>query len=232
MRHGTPPIVTSVRRRPAPRSARRAELLDIALELFAERGIERTTVRDIGDAAGILSGSLYHHFRSKTEIVAEILSGGLDQVAHHSRIGARSPVPAPARLAYIILEYVRWVAANPRMASMLDQNKDYLREEIELADIEEARQSNRLVWVSVVERGQSDGTFRTDIDSDVAVRAMFDGLSRAVRWFPPNGEFDAETIARQLAGLYVRGLVAPGVAFEVDDADAVAALDDQANEAH
>src|ERR1700742_4067790 len=54
--------------------SRRDELLGIAAELFAERGFKNTTVRDIADAAGILSGSLYHHFDSKESMVDEILS--------------------------------------------------------------------------------------------------------------------------------------------------------------
>ena len=52
----------------------------IAAGLFAERGLRATTVRDIADAAGILSGSLYHHFSSKEAIVDEILRGFLDSL--------------------------------------------------------------------------------------------------------------------------------------------------------
>ncbi|MFL6024430.1 MAG: TetR/AcrR family transcriptional regulator, partial [Marmoricola sp.] len=58
--------------------SRRDELLAIASGLFAERGFKNTTVRDIADAAGILSGSLYHHFDSKESMVDEILRGFLD----------------------------------------------------------------------------------------------------------------------------------------------------------
>ena len=46
--------------------------------MFAERGLRATTVRDIADGAGILSGSLYHHFASKEEMVDELLRGFLD----------------------------------------------------------------------------------------------------------------------------------------------------------
>ena len=57
-----------------PNATRRDELLAIAASLFAEKGFRNTTVRDIADAAGILSGSLYHHFDSKESMVDEILS--------------------------------------------------------------------------------------------------------------------------------------------------------------
>src|SRR6476469_3196970 len=54
-------------------TTRRAELLGIAATLFADQGFTNTTVRDIADAAGILSGSLYHHFDSKEAMVDELL---------------------------------------------------------------------------------------------------------------------------------------------------------------
>ena len=49
----------------SPPNSRRDELLELAATMFAERGLRATTVRDIADGAGILSGSLYHHFASK-----------------------------------------------------------------------------------------------------------------------------------------------------------------------
>ena len=55
-------------------SERRTDLIRLAGELFAEKGFRATTVRQIADAAGILSGSLYHHFDSKESMVDEILS--------------------------------------------------------------------------------------------------------------------------------------------------------------
>src|SRR3954467_10079103 len=62
----------------SPTPTRRDELLQLAATMFAERGLRATTVRDIADSAGILSGSLYHHFASKEEMVDEVLRGFLD----------------------------------------------------------------------------------------------------------------------------------------------------------
>src|SRR3984885_16216830 len=56
---------------------RRGVILASAAELFARKGISATTVREIADAVGMLSGSLYHHFESKDAIVGEILTGYL-----------------------------------------------------------------------------------------------------------------------------------------------------------
>ena len=51
---------------------RRAEILDTAASLIASSGF-RTSLQEIADAAGILPGSLYHHFESKEAILVELL---------------------------------------------------------------------------------------------------------------------------------------------------------------
>src|SRR6266487_949837 len=67
------------------RSERRAHLVALAGELFAQKGYRATTVREIADAAGILSGSLYHHFDSKESIGDEILSSRIPAASAISR---------------------------------------------------------------------------------------------------------------------------------------------------
>ena len=61
-------------------SDRRDQILAIAAKLIASRGYSATTVRDIADEAGILSGSLYHHFSSKEVILEEILRSFVDDL--------------------------------------------------------------------------------------------------------------------------------------------------------
>src|SRR5882724_11116536 len=71
--------------------------------MFAERGFKATTVRDIADAAGILSGSLYHHFDSKESMVDEILRGFLDELfGSYDAIRARN-LPPRERLEAIVV---------------------------------------------------------------------------------------------------------------------------------
>src|SRR6266545_2026229 len=52
---------------------RRAELIDTALEVFAEKGVEGTTVKDLSEAAGVARGLLYHYFRSKEDLLRAAL---------------------------------------------------------------------------------------------------------------------------------------------------------------
>ena len=69
---------------------RRADVVQLAGELFAQKGFRATTVREIAEAAGILSGSLYHHFDSKESIGDEILSGFINDVLADYRAAVSS----------------------------------------------------------------------------------------------------------------------------------------------
>ncbi|WP_139279689.1 TetR/AcrR family transcriptional regulator [Rhodococcoides yunnanense] len=55
-------------------SARAQEILAIGARLFEQNGFAATTVQDIGDAAGVLPGSLYHHFESKDAIAVALIA--------------------------------------------------------------------------------------------------------------------------------------------------------------
>src|ERR1043166_3855188 len=62
---------TTSRRQQA--DVRRAQLLATALDVFAAKGLDGATVKDLSDAAGVAQGLLYHYFRSKEELLQAVL---------------------------------------------------------------------------------------------------------------------------------------------------------------
>src|SRR5215469_11393830 len=105
----------------AMRSQRRADMVRIASELFAEKGFRATTVREIAEAAGILSGSIYHHFDSKESIGDEILSGFLNDVLADYR-SAVSDGGDPAEVLERIVRSSSHTLARHRAALTMLQN--------------------------------------------------------------------------------------------------------------
>lgn len=61
----------STRRRQAEQ--RRAQLIDTALDVFAEKGVDAATVKNLSEAAGVAQGLLYHYFRSKEDLLQAAL---------------------------------------------------------------------------------------------------------------------------------------------------------------
>src|SRR5690625_1282303 len=103
--------------------SRREELLDLAAAMFAERGLRATTVRDIADGAGILSGSLYHHFSSKEEMVDEVLRSFLDWLfTRYRQIVAEQPHPL-ARLQGLFM--ASFEAIEDRYAQVVIRSEEH-----------------------------------------------------------------------------------------------------------
>ncbi len=72
------PLHSSGSRRKGERTA--ARILDAAEALFAERGYEGTTLRDVAARVGLRTPSLYNHFASKDSLYAAVLERGIGPV--------------------------------------------------------------------------------------------------------------------------------------------------------
>lgn len=190
-------------------SSRRAEILAVAAEVFAEKGILNATVRDIGDRAGILSGSLYHHFESKEQMVEEILMATGEPMLERSREVIRSASDAAEALRGCIVAAVDYVAGAPHEAAIQRNDARVIASIPRLAFVHQRRETVRKMWVDVVKRGQRDGTFRKDADPLLTVSAMWDAILASTRWLPPSGTSSPKRVAAQLADLFLSGVVAP-----------------------
>src|SRR6185436_11991752 len=63
---------------PTPRTDTRSRVQKVALELFAEQGYEKTSLREIAERLGVTKAALYYHFKSKEEIVHAFVEDRLD----------------------------------------------------------------------------------------------------------------------------------------------------------
>ncbi|AJR23891.1 MULTISPECIES: TetR/AcrR family transcriptional regulator [Sphingobium] len=79
-------------------SSRRRQILEIAAQLFAKKGYRGTSMRDIGEQAGVLGGSLYHHIRSKDALFVELHNAALDRAEERIAAAVRAQSDPWARL--------------------------------------------------------------------------------------------------------------------------------------
>jgi len=95
-----------------PAARRRQQLLDVALQVFGERGFHPTSMNDVAEAAGVTKPVLYQHFRSKRDLYREVLSDVgahlLDEITK-ATTAAASP---HQQVELGFLAYFRFVASN------------------------------------------------------------------------------------------------------------------------
>ena len=161
------------------RSERRAHLVVLAGELFAQKGYRATTVREIADAAGILSGSLYHHFDSKESIGDEILSSFINEVLADYRGAVASAQSPRAAIEQIVRSTSRTLSRHRAALAMLQNDWSYFAAQPRFAYLPKALREIERTWVTQLELGQQSGLFRADLDAKLTYR-----LLRDVLWIP------------------------------------------------
>ncbi len=185
---------------------RRAELLAIAAGLFAEKGFKNTTVRDIAEASGILSGSLYHHFDSKESMIDEILSSfqaelfaAYDAVLASSD-DARTKIERAVRLSFEAIDQHRHEVA------IFQNEADYLGGFERFGYLAERNAQSRSVWMTLLTEGVASGALRPDIDVELTYRFIRDTVWVAVRWYRPGKGLTHTDIADQYLTILLDGI--------------------------
>jgi AcrR family transcriptional regulator len=202
---------TSGRSEARPRrgeAVRQAELLAIAADLFADRGYVATTVRDIADEAGILSGSLYHHFDSKESMIDEILSTFIDQtLASYESVIAEGKGPKETFEGLVRTSLESMV--DSRAAILIYQNEArFLAAEPRFSYLPAAHRKFEKIWTDVLKKGVKSGEFRDSIDPKLVYRLVRDTVWTAPRWYRPGGSLKPERIIDQYLAVLVDGVAA------------------------
>jgi AcrR family transcriptional regulator len=207
MTRPTPPPAT----RPTPQPAtRRDELLELAAAMFAERGLRATTVRDIADSAGILSGSLYHHFSSKEEMVDEVLRTFLTWLFdRYQHIVDTEPNPL-ARLKGLFMASFDAIEHRHAEVVIYQDEAKRLSSQPRFSYVEELNQRHRAMWLDVLNEGIAQGYFQSGIDVDLVYRFIRDTTWVSVRWYQPGGPLTAEQVGKQYLAIVLGGIAAAG----------------------
>ncbi|MGZ6778335.1 MAG: TetR family transcriptional regulator KstR2 [Mycobacterium sp.] len=191
-------------------ASRRDELLELAAAMFAERGLRATTVRDIADSAGILSGSLYHHFKSKEQMVEEVLRDFLDWLFGRYREIVETESNPLERLKGLFM--ASFEAIEHRHAQVVIYQDEAKRlSTLPQFDFVEARnREQRQMWLDVLTAGVEEGCFRPDLDVDLVYRFIRDTTWVSVRWYQPGGPLTAEQVGRQYLAIVLGGITTEG----------------------
>lgn len=184
-----------------PESAR-GKLLQTAAHLFRSKGYERTTVRDLASAVGIQSGSIFHHFKSKDEILRAVMeetviyNTALLRAALEEAQGPRERV-----LALIRCELQSIMGGTGEAMGVLVYEWRSLSEEAQ-AYILSLRDTYEQIWLDVLGEARAAGFFSAD--PFILRRFLTGALSWTTTWFRPGGKVSLDQLAEQALTLVIK----------------------------
>lgn len=183
-------------------------ILHAGLKLFSEYGFHGASIRDIAEAAGINSATLYAHYPSKEHILAELVRLGHEEL--HSRL-QRALVDAgggpSAQLAALVRAHVTAHAEYPLLAVVANSELHALSPELAAPAVALREQSTRLL-LAVLRHGVDAGEFAVD-DAFLAAAAIGGMGLRVAHWFGPHQPYRRDDVADAFADFALRLVGAP-----------------------
>jgi AcrR family transcriptional regulator len=174
-----------------------------AFQQFAERGYPVVTVRDIMKACGLTQGALYNHFKSKDELLHDIIASTQAELEKLCREAVASAGEDPReKLAAFVRAYVKRHCHLRVEALVANREIGWLDEE-RVSDIRRSRRAIRDVLVAILADGSALGLFEPPKidgrdDLKAVAMALLDQCTHVSMWYGPGGHLGEE----QMASLY------------------------------
>lgn len=207
--------------KPAPRTRRprrkkgtspkaeikRQKILDSAAKLFSQNGYAETKLSDIAEEAGTHAGSLYYHFRSKEDLVQDVL-GMTMSLLSNAVMAKVNALPASASASE------RIVAGIHAHVLHILQRGFYTQAYLKIIDQVPAHVQRAYVmaprgygnyWRGILEGARQAGELRTDLNPTVLRLLLLGSITWILEWYKPDGALSPNDIADEVTSLFFDG---------------------------
>jgi len=169
-------------------NGRKDAILAIAAGQFRRRGFERTSVRDIAEALGMTSGSLFYHFATKEELLVAVMEGGVRDIMQSVRDGLAGETRLPERLLSMVRCHLKAL-----LGLRLDAMTVLLYEWRSLSPAAQTRvlalrEAYEALWMEPINEAVVLGW----VDPDAVL------VRRTAQWYRPEGRLDVDALAQSM----------------------------------
>jgi len=184
-----------------PQSAK-GRLMRAAAHLFKTKGYERTTVRELGAAVGIQSGSLFHHFKSKEDILLGVMEETIiiNMARMHEAL-SNADNSENSLLALIQCELDSVHTDTGEAMSVLVYEWRSLKQDKQKY-ILQLRDEYETLWLNTIKQSIAEG--KIDQDPFILRRLLAGAIGWTTTWYRPDGDLSLEALAKQTLKLAIK----------------------------
>ncbi len=193
------------------RPSRQAQILETAARIFCEKGFDKASMGDISSALGLTKAGVYHHIRSKEELLYAIMSYGMD-LFERNVLDRVTPIEDPLeRLRATLRGHVLLVTRErPKEITVILHESNALKGRYRERIDARKRRYVRFLQKTFREVVRSGAARR--VDPGVAAFAMLGMINWIYQWYRPGGRLGDEELADALTDLLLNGVLRPAQA--------------------
>jgi TetR/AcrR family transcriptional regulator, cholesterol catabolism regulator len=203
----------------------RQEILRTAARLFQQRGYDATSMNDVAAALKLSKGGLYHHFKSKDEILYEIMNHAMEITQERVLNPVRGIADPEERLRSLIRLHIE-VVLSPRdreITVMLHENhplppalrkrinarkKEYIHFlENLMAEVQNAQMQNTHFQNTHL-KNKAQRHSNGKVSPRAAAFALLGMINWIYQWYKPEGDLQTQNLIPQFTGLIFGGIFA------------------------
>ena len=187
-------------------SIRREEIIAIAADIFATKGYDGASLRDIAERAGLTKAALYYHFPDKEQIFEIVVMSRMESliadVGEHVAAAGDDPVKrieafVEASATRIDQDRTGWISSSNTFWSFENAQN--------LVRIVAQRDAYEKILRDAIKDGMARGVLR-ERDPGLVSRLILAGLSGLPRWHKADGPMSAQEVGRQYLDFVLNGL--------------------------
>ena len=176
-----------------------------AVDLFSTQGYANTSVQQIVEAAGVTKGAMYHYFESKDDLLFSIYERMLTLQTNHLEDIVGRGAPTAQTLHDVCVDVIETSIDFLPEGTVFFRSVHVLSEPRQ-KEVTRRRRQYHDVFAGLIERGQQEGLYRTDIPRAVLVAHFFSDVHYLSNWYSPEGPEGPEgkvLLAKQLTDLFL-----------------------------
>ncbi len=187
------------------RKNRYNEIINAATELFAKKGYAATSMREISENLEITKATLYHYFKSKEQILFEILDNVMDEALQNLEKISNMDISPEEKLKNVLKFYSKYYVSKQNDLILLVNELNSLNEKYKKILIEKEKKYLNLIK-SIFNELNLQGKLK-DIPLTVLAFSFFGMVHYTIKWYHPNGSIKPDKLSEYFVEIFTKGIL-------------------------
>jgi AcrR family transcriptional regulator len=144
---------------------RQKEIIEVALDLIASKGIQGLTIKNLAGEIGISEPAIYRHYENKIQILLSILDLFRMNSAKLFEKAAGENSGALEKIEHLFSSHFATFSKNPSLVAVIFSEEIFRNEPVLVEKIAEIVTQNDKMLVSILADGQTSGEIRNDLEA-------------------------------------------------------------------